>query len=178
MNSKLCYQFILPGFLIFFTNTSESQISSTNAKIVEKKLKGPFCKITFVPFVQNKCLGRQKEILYRVFHKVVPTITERISEINKKNFLNTFLILRQIYGPKRTLNGEWRRRHNEELHSLYYPPNIVRVIKCRRLRGAGHVARMEKGRSAFKILTDTPTGKRSLEIPRHRWEDNIRIHFK
>ena len=69
-------------------------------------------------------------------------------------------ILRRIFGPKRDENGEWRRRHNGELHSLYLSPNIVRVIKPRRLRWAGHVARMEEGRSAFKILTGKPTGKR------------------
>ena len=58
-------------------------------------------------------------------------------------------------------NGEWRRLHNEELHSLYRSPNIVRVIKSRRLRWAGHVARMEGG-SAFRILTGKPIGKRPL----------------
>ena len=67
-------------------------------------------------------------------------------------------ILTRIFGPKRDENGEWRRLHNEEFHSLYRSPNIVRVIKSRRLRWAGHVARMEEGRSAFKILTDKPTG--------------------
>ena len=59
----------------------------------------------------------------------------------------------RIFEPKRDENGEWRRLHNEELHSLYPSPNIIRVIKSRRLRWAGHVARMEEGRSAFKILT-------------------------
>jgi len=63
---------------------------------------------------------------------------------------------------------EWRRLHNEELRSLYPSPNIVRVIKSRRLRWAGHVARIEEGRSAFKILTGTPTGKRPLGRPRRR----------
>ena len=65
-------------------------------------------------------------------------------------------------------NGEWRRLHNEELHSLYGSPHIVRVIKSRRLRWAGHVARMEKGMSTFKILTGKPTGKRPLGRPRRR----------
>ena len=75
-------------------------------------------------------------------------------------------------------NGEWRRLHNEELHSLYRSPNILRVIKSRRLRWAGHIVRIEEGRSAFKILTGTPTGKRSLGRSRRRWEDNIRMDLK
>ena len=67
-------------------------------------------------------------------------------------------------------NGEWRRLQNEELHSLYRSLNIVRVIKSRRLRWAGHIARMEGGRSAFKIITGrpTPAGKSPLERPRRR----------
>ena len=67
---------------------------------------------------------------------------------------------------------------NEQLHSLYHSPNIVRVIKSRRLRWTGHVVRMEEGRSAFKILTGKPTGKRPSGMPRHRWEDNIRMDPK
>ena len=81
-------------------------------------------------------------------------------------------ILRQIFGPKRDENGEWRRLHNEELHSLYRSPNID-VIK--RLKWAGHVAKMEEGRSTFKNLTGKPKGKRPLGRLKHRWEDNIRI---
>ena len=67
---------------------------------------------------------------------------------------------------KRNEKEEWRRLHNEELYSLYGSPNIIKVIKSRRLRWAGHVARLEEGRSAFKILKGKPTGKRPLEIGR------------
>ena len=88
------------------------------------------------------------------------------------------MILRRIFGPKRDENGEWRRLHNEEHHSLYRSPNIARVIKSRRLRWAGHVARMEESRSAFKMLTGKPTGKRPLGRPRRRWEDNIKMTLK
>ena len=68
--------------------------------------------------------------------------------------------------------------HNEELHSLYRSPNIVRVIRSRGLRCAGHVARMEESRSAFKMLSGKPTGKRPLGRPRRKWEDNIRMDLK
>ena len=68
--------------------------------------------------------------------------------------------------------------HNEELHSLYRSPNIVRVIKSRRLRWAGHVARIEEDKSSLKILTGKPTGKRHLGTPRRRWEDNIRMSIE
>ena len=80
--------------------------------------------------------------------------------------------------PQRDENGEWRRLHNEELHSLYRLPNIVRVIKSIRLRWTGYVARMEEGKSAFKILTGKPTGKRPLRRPSRTWEDNVRMDLK
>ena len=79
--------------------------------------------------------------------------------------------------PKRDENGEWRRLHNEELHSLYRSTNIVRVVS-RRLRWAGHVARMAEDRSAFKILTGKPIRKRPLGRHRRRWEDNITVYLE
>ena len=87
-------------------------------------------------------------------------------------------ILRRIFVPKRDENGEWRRLHNEELRSMYRSPNMVRVIKSIKLRWAGHVARMEKWRSAFKILTAKPTGKRPLRRPRRRWAGSIRMDLE
>ena len=85
---------------------------------------------------------------------------------------------RRIFGPKRDENWELRRLHNEELHSLYRSPNIILVIQSRRLRWAGHVARMDEGRSAFKMLTGKPTGKRPLGRSKSSWKNNIRMELK
>ena len=68
--------------------------------------------------------------------------------------------------------------HNVELNDLYSSPNIVRVIKSRRLRWAGHVARMEEGRGVHMVLVGKPEGKRPLGRPRRRWEDNIKMDLQ
>jgi hypothetical protein len=68
--------------------------------------------------------------------------------------------------------------HNEELHILFSSPNIIREIKSRRMRWAGHVARMAEGRNVYKILMGKPEGKRPLERPRRRWEDGIRTDLR
>jgi hypothetical protein len=73
------------------------------------------------------------------------------------------------------LTGEWRKLHNKELNVLYSSPSIVRVIKSRRMRWAGHVACMGEGRVVYRVLVGKPGGKRSLRRPRRRWEDNIRM---
>jgi hypothetical protein len=70
---------------------------------------------------------------------------------------------------------EWRKLHNEELHDLYSLPNIVRLIKSRRMRWAGHVARMGKWRGVYRIFVGKPEGKRPLGRPRRGWEDNIKM---
>ena len=72
------------------------------------------------------------------------------------------MVIRRIFVPKRDANGKRRRLQNEYLLSLCSSPNIIRVIKSRRIKWAGHVARIEESGSAFKILTDKPIGKRSL----------------
>jgi hypothetical protein len=75
--------------------------------------------------------------------------------------------VRRIFGAKRDeVTGEWRKLHNEELHNLYTSPNIVRVIKPRRMRWAGHVARMGEERGMYRVLVGKPEGKRPLERPR------------
>jgi hypothetical protein len=77
-------------------------------------------------------------------------------------------MLRRKFGPKREEDGSWRKLHNDELHSLYSSPNIVRVIKSSRMRWAGHVARVGEGRSVYRVLIGRPEVKRPLERPRFR----------
>jgi hypothetical protein len=87
--------------------------------------------------------------------------------------------LRRIFGPKRDeVAGGWRKLHSEELHGLYSSPSIVRVIKARRMRWAGHVARMGEVRGAYTILVGRPEGRRPLGRPRRRWEDNIKMDLR
>jgi hypothetical protein len=130
-------------------------------QLLSKNLKTKIYKTIILPVVINGCgtwsLTLREESRLRVFEN---------------------RILRRILGPKRDENGEWRRLHNEELHSLYRSADIVTVIKSRRLRWADHVARMEEGRSSFNILAVKSIGCRPLGRPRRSWEDNIRMEHK
>jgi hypothetical protein len=88
-------------------------------------------------------------------------------------------VLSRIFGLKRDeVTGVWRKLHNEELHGLYSSPSIVRVIKARRMRWAGHVARMGEVRGSYNILVGRPEGRRPLGRPRCRWEDNIKMDLR
>ncbi|KAJ4450628.1 hypothetical protein ANN_02056 [Periplaneta americana] len=76
------------------------------------------------------------------------------------------------------VTGEWGKLHNIELHALYSSPDIIRNIKSRRLRWAGHVARMGESRNSYRVLVGRPEGKRPLGRPRRRWEDNIKMDLR
>jgi hypothetical protein len=81
-----------------------------------------------------------------------------------------------VFGPRRDeVTGGWRKLHDEELRDLYCSPSIIRMIKSRRMRWAGHVARMWEKRNAYRLLVGKPEGKRPLERPRCRWVDNIKM---
>jgi hypothetical protein len=100
--------------------------------------------------------------------------------LGEKHRLRVFenRVLRRIFGPKREEEVSWRKLHNDKLHSLYSSPNIVRVIKSRKMRWAGHVARMEEGRGVYRFLVGRPEGKRPLGRPELRWEDNIKMDLR
>jgi hypothetical protein len=81
------------------------------------------------------------------------------------------------FGPKMEEDGSWRKLHNDELHSLYSSPNVVKVIKSRRMRWVEHEASMGEGRGVYRVLVGRPKGKRKLgrPRPRHRWKYNIKM---
>jgi hypothetical protein len=82
----------------------------------------------------------------------------------------------RIFGTKRDgLTGGWRKLYNEEIHNLYSSPSIIRIIKSRTMRWAGHVARMGEKRNVYRLLVGKPEGKKPLGRPRRRWIDNVKI---
>jgi len=130
-----------------------------SSRLLSKNLKIKIYRTTILPVVWYGCeawsLTLREERKLRVFENMV---------------------LRRIFGPRRDeVTEELRRLHNEELNDLYPSPIIVRVIKSRRIRWAGHVARMGEERGMYRFLVGKPEGKRPLGRPRRRWVDNIRM---
>jgi hypothetical protein len=98
--------------------------------------------------------------------------------IREEHKLRVFdnMVLRRIFGPKTDgVTGGWRKLHNEELHDLYSSPSIIRIIKSRRMRWAGHVARIVEKRNVYKLLAGKSERTRPLGRPRRRWIDNIKM---
>jgi hypothetical protein len=86
---------------------------------------------------------------------------------------------RRIFGPKRDeMTGDWRKLHNEEIYNLYSSPIIIRIIKTRRMRWAGHVARMGEKRNAYRISMGKLEGNRPVGRPRRRWVDSIKTYLR
>jgi hypothetical protein len=87
--------------------------------------------------------------------------------------------LRRIFGPRRNdVTGGWEKLHNEGLRDLYSSPSIIRMIKSRRMRWAGHVTRMWEKINSYSLLEGKPEGNRLLGRPRYRWVDNIKMNFR
>ncbi|KAJ4445713.1 hypothetical protein ANN_12398 [Periplaneta americana] len=133
-----------------------------SSSLLSKNLKVRIYKTVILPVLLYGCetwtLTLREEHRFRVFE-------------NK--------VLRKIFGAKRDeVTGEWRKLHNTELHALYSSPDIIRNIKSRRLRWAGHVARMGESRNAYRVLVRRLEGKRPLGRPRRRWEDNIKMDLR
>jgi len=133
-----------------------------SSSLLSKKLKIKIYRIVILPVVlygcENWSLTLREEHRLRVFE-------------NRG--------LRRLFGPKGDeVTGEWRKLHNEELSDLYSLPNIVWVVKSRRMRWAGHVAHMGEGRLMHRVLVRKPEGKRPVGRPRRRWENNIKMDLQ
>jgi hypothetical protein len=132
-----------------------------SSHLISKNLKIKIYKTVILPIVLYGCetwsltLGEERRL--RIFENRV---------------------LRKIFGPKREEDGSWRRLYNYELHGLYSSLNIVRVIKSRRMRWAGHVACMGEGRGVYRVLVGRHEGKRPLGRSECRWEDNIKMDLR
>ena len=131
-----------------------------SSRLLSKKLKIKIYRTIILPVVLYGCeawsLTLREERKLRMFENMV---------------------LRSIFGPRRDeVTGEWSRL--QELNYLYSSPNIVRVIKSRRMRWAEHVAHMGEERGAYRVLVGKPEGKRPLGRPRCRWVDNIRLDLQ
>jgi hypothetical protein len=128
--------------------------------LVSKKVKIKIYKTVILPVVlygcETWCLTLREEHRPRVFEKRVL----------------------RIFGPKMEEDRSWRKLHNNEFHALYSSPNIVRMIKSRRMKWAEHVARMEEGRGVYRVFVGRSEGKRPVGRPRYRWEDNIRMNLR
>jgi hypothetical protein len=100
--------------------------------------------------------------------------------LGEENRLRVFenRVLRRIFGPKREEDGLWRKLHTDELQSLYSSPNIVSVVKSKRIRWAGRVACIGEGRGVYRVLVGRPKGERPLGRCRHRWEDNFKMELR
>jgi len=133
-----------------------------SSRLLSKTLKIKICRTIILPIVLYGC----------------ETWSLTLREERKLRVLEN-RVLRRIFGPRSDeVTGEWRRLHNEELNDLFSSPNTVRVIKWRRMRWAGHVARVGEERGVCRVLVGKPEGKRPLERPRRRWLDNIRMDLQ
>jgi hypothetical protein len=135
--------------------------SVQNLPVSYQKLKNKIYRTVILPVVLYGC--ETWSLTLREEHRL-------------KVFENS--VLRKIFGPRREEDESWRKLHNDELHNLYSSPNIVRVIKSRGMRWAGHVVRMGDGRGVYRVLVGRPKGKRPLGRPRRRWEDNISLDLR
>jgi hypothetical protein len=103
-----------------------------------------------------------------------------VSDVRKEYRTRVFenRVVRRIFGPKRDrMTGGWRKLHNEELHNVYSSPSIIKIIKSRKMRWAGHVARMGEKRNVYRLLVGKPERNRPLRRPRRKWIDNIKMNL-
>jgi hypothetical protein len=158
--------------------------TATNQNLIREEIKrrlnfGNGCYHSVQSLLSSRLLSKNQKI--RIYKMIILPVVLYGCEtwsltLREERILRVFenRALRKIFGPKMDeVTGEWRKLHNKELHDLYSSPSIIRIINSRRMRWAGHVARMGEKRNAYRFLVRKPEGKRPLGRPRRRWVDNI-----
>jgi hypothetical protein len=161
----------------------------TNRNSIHEEIKSRFksgnaCYHSVQNLLPSRLLPKNTKI--RVYRTIILTVVLYGCEAwsltrREEQRLRVFetRVLRRIFGPKRDkVTGKCRRLHNEDLNDLHSSPNNIRLIKLRRVRWAGHVARMGEKGGASRILVGRPEGRPPLGRPRHCWEDNIKMDLK
>ncbi|KAJ4427918.1 hypothetical protein ANN_23928 [Periplaneta americana] len=167
-----------------YLGATVTNINDTREEIKRRINKGNACYYSVEKLLSSSLLSKHLNV--RIYKTVILPVVLYGCEtwtltLREKQRLRLFenKVLRKIFGAKRDeVTGEWRKLHNAELHTLYSSPDIIRNIKSRRLRWAGHVARMGESRNAYRVLVGRPEGKIPLGRPRRRWEDNIKMDLK
>ena len=134
--------------------------------------------LSFSPFSKKLKVDTYKTIILPVVLYGCETWSLTLREEHRLRVFEN-KVLSKIFGAKRDeITGEWRKLHNAELHALYSSPNIIKNLKSRRLRWAGHVARMEQFRNAYRVLVGNSESKRPLGRPRRGWENTINMDLR
>ncbi|KAJ4430346.1 hypothetical protein ANN_22562 [Periplaneta americana] len=167
-----------------YLGATVTNLNDTREEIKRRINMGNACYYSVEKFLSSSLLSKSLKV--RIYKTVILPVVLYGCEtwtltLREEQRLRVFenKVLRKIFGAKRDeVTGEWRKLHNAELHALYTSPDIIRNIKSRRLRWAGHVARMGESRNAYRVLVGRPEGKRPLGRPRRRWEDNIKMDLR
>jgi hypothetical protein len=159
--------------------------TATNQNVIQEEIKrrlnsGNACYHSVQNLLSSRLLSKNLKIrIYKII--ILPVVLYGCETwsltLREEHILRVFAnrVLRRIFGLKRDeVTGEWRKLHNEELRD-HSSPSIIKIIKSRRMRWAGHVACMGEKRKAYRLLVGKPEGKRPLGRPRHRWVDNTRM---
>ncbi|KAJ4446097.1 hypothetical protein ANN_12789 [Periplaneta americana] len=167
-----------------YLGATVTNVNDTREEIKRRINMGNACYYSVEKLLSSSLLSKNLKV--RIYKTVILPVVLYGCEtwtltLREEHRLRVFenKVLRKIFGTKRDeVTGEWRKLHNTELHALYSSPDIIRNLKSRRLRWAGHVARMGESRNAYRVLVGRPEGKRPLGRPRRRWEDNIKMDLR
>jgi hypothetical protein len=163
-----------------YLGTTLTDQNCIHGEIKSRLNSGNACYHSVQSILSSRLLSRNVKVkIYKTI--ILPVVLYGSLTLREEHRLRVFenRVLRRIFGPKRDeVTGEWRKLHDAELHNLYSSPDIIRQVKSRRMRWAGHVAHMGEERKLYKILMRKTEGKRLLGRQRRGWEDGIRMYLR